>query len=338
MVTLKQVAEKLGVSAGTVSAILNTNRAELFTPAMRAKVKKAAQEMGYRPNRSARTLRGVETKTLGIIANGLLGYQTLHISEVLRHIDIHARKAGYLTLFEFYWGTENYLQKQLDSLQDQQVSGIIFAGIAPPASKKQDFSCGALPPIVGVCSPDPVQADLIEVDRTRGAAELAEYAWNLGHRSFAMVTNGLQYNLLKYNGTNSVLSSRDAIWSKNRIIDAEWTPSGLKQAASWLLALTPRPTCVLCSNDYIAVQIIHNLRLAGLCIPEDISVTGFDSLWIGEMSEVPLATVRQPFDLIGRTAVDRILARIKNPELPQRQELLTTTLVQNESLGAAPSV
>jgi DNA-binding LacI/PurR family transcriptional regulator len=338
MVTLKQVAEKLGVSVGTVSAILNTERSNLFTPAMQAKVQKAAQEMGYRPNRIARTLRGVETKTMGIIANGLLGYQTLHISEVLSQIDIHARKAGYLTVFEFYWGTENHLQKQLLSLQDQQVSGIIFAGIPPPSSEDQKISRRMLPPIVGVCSPDPVQADLIEVDRTRGAAELAEYAWNLGHRSFAMVTNGFKYNLTKYEGASRVLSSRDAVWSRTRVIDAEWTPAGLKDACRQLLALTPRPTCVLCTNDYIAVQTIHNIRLSGLRIPEDISVSGFDGLWICDMSEIPLATVRQPFDLVGRAAVDRILKRIDNPKEPQRQELLATKLIPNESLGAAPSV
>lgn len=289
--------------------------------------------MGYRPNRSARTLRGVETKTLGIIANGLLGYQTLHISEVLSQIDIHARKAGYLTVFEFYWGAETHLQKQLLSLQDQQVSGIIFAGVPPPPSNKQPPH----PPIVGVCCPDPVQADLIEVDRTRSAAELTEYAWNLGHRSFAMVANGLKYNRTKYNGISSFLSSKDAVWSKSRVIEAEFSSSGLKEATHRLLAMSPRPTCVLCVNDYIAVQVIHNLRLANLRIPEDISVTGFDGLWIGEMSEIPLATVRQPFDLVGRAAVNRILTRINNPKEPHRQELLSTTLIPNKSLGTAPS-
>ena len=334
MVTLKQVAKHCGVSVETASAILNTKRAGLFRPEMREKVQKAATELGYHPNQIARMLRGAENTTLGIIAGYHSGYPNLHTYTLINAAGTEAQKAGYSTIFSFNRGDQGVSEGVLRNMLAERVAGLLLFSINGFDPVKR-LPLNA-PPCAGVCCTGFSGPNQINVDGTGGVVVLVQKAWDLGHRSFAMLTPDLRWNQSKLDGVGRVLSSFEAEWSQDRIFVAD-APGKIASAVKAAMALTPRPSCLICSNDQIAVQTINHLQANGVHVPNEVSVTGFDGSWVGEMSGVAVTTVQQPYEEIGRKAIERILAQIKNPEKSTEPLLLETTLKMGDSLGAPPA-
>lgn len=334
MVTLKQVAEHCGVSVETASAVLNTKRAGLFRPEMREKVRNAAEELGYRPNRIARMLRGAENKTLGIIAGYHPGYPNLHVYTLISAIGTEARKAGYSTVFTFSYEEKGVCKEALGDMLDDRVAGLLFLSIngfdpikeMPPSA----------PPFIGVCCPGFSNPNQIDVDRAKGMDLIVEKAWMAGHRSVAVIVPSMTSDMVKFNEVEHVLASHGVVLSQERFFVAG-NPSEIVHAAQQAMMLEPRPTCLVCFNDHIAVQVVNHLLAKGFQVPKDVSVTGFDGSWVGEMGEVAVTTVQQPYGLIGQKAIEQILARIKDPEKPMEPLLLETNLKEGGSL-ASPAV
>jgi LacI family transcriptional regulator len=330
--TSADVASRAGVSRTTVSFVLNERDASI-PETTRRRVLDAARELGYHPDHSARGLAGGRSQTLALVlrqsAEQVAGDALL--ADVLRGLATAARSASHRVLVESLAPGESTYG---EIVRSGRADGVVVSGPLFDDPELADLVADGFPIVIQGHVPGS-PAPSVDVDNTASARLAVDHLLELGHRRIACITNAR----LAYTAAADRLAGyRESLAMAGVPADPGLVEEGLYDAASGHRAMTRilergRPDAVFAASDVVALGAIGALREAGLRVPDDVSVVGFDDIPLAAYFDPPLTSVRVPaFDLglaVGRALLDRIAGR----EVPSRT-LLSTELIVRASTGS----
>ncbi len=312
MATIKDLSLKCGVSVSTVSKALNGYQD--ISEATRALILRAANEIGYFPDANARALKMKKTYNIGVLFATLSnhGLRNEYFAHILASFKERAAKRGYdITFIEHNIG--NRKMTYLEHCRYRNFDGVFIACA--------DFSEPEVLEMVNsdfpVVTIDQAFNEAISVlsDNIEGMRQLTQYIIDQGHRKIAYIHG------TKSSVTHNRMVSFNNVLSENGItIPEEYFIEGIYRStessedlALILLNLPNRPTCIIAPDDYAALGVMNTVRRAGLRIPEDISVAGYDGISVSQALEPKLTTVKQDTDKIGAEAAKQLINLIESP-------------------------
>jgi DNA-binding LacI/PurR family transcriptional regulator len=335
-VTLREVAERVGLAPGTVSAVLNNAPSSRAIPEhTRQRVHAAAQELNYRPNFLARSLRKKRTYTVGLIIEEI---GDAYGSMIISGVEAYLRQHNYFFLTVIHRHEESMLRDYSQLLLERGVEGFITVDTSlPEAPPLPTVSVAGHRALKGVRN--------IVLDQERGARMALEHLLGLGHRKIAFM-KGQPYSSDsedRWKAVCKVAEELDLTMHEDLIIKLELDdPSPLLgyPYAKQLLARKKPFTALFAYNDVSAIGAIRAIQEEGLRIPQDVSVVGFDDIPWAAYHTPSLTTVRQPLAKMGQIAAETLVGMIEarmtgNGEEDASEIAIEPTLVVRESTGQA---
>ena len=335
MITLREIAAHLGLDCGTVSHILNHDDSR-YSVATRKRVHEYADKVGYRPNAIARAMRTRKTGIIGLLFRQEPGHPLSgehFYSAIIVGVESYLLDAGYKVLLASVSNAE-IASCQIPSIfQDGFVEGMIVLGTSDERWLKNLYkACRKLVVVDEV----PEGLPAVVTANFEGGRQAAQYLWERGHRSFALIT-GERPNLnfqQRIDGFQSWISEQfDAdIWVPVFKGDA-WSDGGAR-AALQILADDARPEAIFCVNDHMAIDAMKALQEAGCRVPEEISVMGFDNIVVSAYATPPLTTVAVDKTQMGREAARMLVTKLKSAErLPATRKEMPLKIVERSSVS-----
>jgi len=301
---MADVARLAGVSHQTVSRVINGSSS--IRPATKARVEQAIAELGYRPNTAARAL---VTRRSGII--GIIGANIAHYgpSSIQRSVQEAARAAGYFTsLVPLTDVTREELREALDHLARQAVEAVVVITAQEEALAVVQSEEAGVPLII-------VEGDLsgrglsVGVDQIDGARQATQHLIDLGHRAIDHIAGPMPWTEAKGRLTGYEDAMRAAGLTPRAHFGGDWTPArGYELGRK--ISRKRDATAVFVANDQMAIGVLHAFAEAGLQVPRDISVVGFDDIPEAGYLNPALTTVRQDFYAVGQRAIDLVTATL----------------------------
>ncbi|GGH12617.1 LacI family DNA-binding transcriptional regulator [Silvibacterium dinghuense] len=333
-INLRQLSELLHLSQTTISLVLNDSPAAKSIPEhTRARVFEAARKFQYRPNYFARSLRRSKSMSVGVLAPDLSeGYFTL----VMQGVEETLLRSHY-----FYFTASHYWQTELmreypRMLAERAVDGYLL--LNTPAA----FS-SPLPTVAISAHHDAAGVTNVVLDHHRAAELALRHLYELGHRHIAFVKGPeiIPDTEYRWKSILQVAKSLDIKVLPELSIQLpadSWSPEIGYQPMKALLERTRAFTAIFCFNDISAIGAIRAIHDAGLSVPGDVSVVGFDDIISAAYQKPSLTTVRQPLREMGSEGAQLLLALIADPKKPQPAEvLMQPELIVRESTGPAPA-
>jgi len=324
-VTLNDVAARAGVSRAMVSYVLCSGEKGSSRPETRERIYAAVRELGYRKNHTACSLRSGDTRTIGLVLPSQNGG---YLYELMTALDRSFRQLDYTLVCSFFRvrGGQNYLPSFSDAME-RIFNMNVNAVITPTMRQIPDSST----PVV-IWGNFSEKYDCVFPDKKAFGTEVIERLWKLGHRRIAAA--GLLHDT-RYETMRAALEKRGAFRPE---YFAEY--SGFQEyganAVRYFLSLPERPTAIVFHSDEMAIGALRELHLAGVKVPEQISVVGFDHLPVSSAIVPSLATFDQHFDRMAGLLTEITLNRIRQPELPLQRCAVPVGFVSGESLAAPP--
>ena len=321
-VTLEDVAAATGFSRALVSIVMRN--APGASDKTRELVMAKAKELGYRPDIRARALASTDSRIIGVVF-GVAG--SFHL-KLLDGLYTAADKHRYSLVLSAVTPARNET-KAVSGLLDFRLAGLIMLG---PAKAKPIFA-GHLPiAVVGWQVSEPA-VDSIQTSYDSGMQLAVRHLVDLGHTSIAHIDGGS--GLIATARTNSYKKAMSASGLEDyiQVISGGEDSIDGQKAADYVLQLAIRPTAIIAYNDDVAIAASTHFAYAGLSVPNDISLIGWDDSDAAALSEIPLTSVRQEPEQLAKLAFERILARIENPEQDFGPVVLEPTLVIRRSTG-----
>lgn len=328
--TIKDIARVLNISTSTVSYALNGGPRSV-PQGVKDRVLATAAELGYRPNRLAKSMVTGKTSTFGIVPPGtsILAAASPYFQIVLNGILSAADEVGHdvLIFTGFRDGNED---RFIDNVLDGRVDGLIF--LAPPKGT-QIFAHPELtkvPHVMTNCWLEcPVPA--INCDNESGIRDALSYLVELGHRDIGMLYGKLDLDdgIQRHAAFMKFMSDAQLPIREEWIKDGDFTPGSGYSAAYELLTQDRLPTAVMCCNDEMAVGFVRAAAELKINIPDQISVVGFDDSPMAASVHPTITTMRQPLVEMGRAAVLALSALISG--LPVRNQTFSTRLIVRAS-------
>jgi LacI family transcriptional regulator len=320
VVTLKDVATAAGVSSQTVSYVMNDTGSVSET--MRARIRRIASRMGYRPNRSAKAMRTGRSQTLGLIVSDI---RHPFYAEFAQAVERAAAAARYAVLFVDAQGPDAETAEtanRIAELQSHPVDGVIST-VQSPSVLKLDVPTVVLGDTVG-------RRDSIAIDDFKGGEVVADYLLRLGHRHFGLVSSPLPGGIpVRREGVLSRLRAEaHVVW--------EYTTPPTEKVTPEVNELLARRdvSVIVCSNDMVAISVQRALWDLGLRIPDDVSVVGYDDIaWAG-LTIPALTTLRIPLAEMARAAIELIIERVDAPRRRSRCLRFPVSIVERESVSS----
>ncbi|MGQ9629854.1 MAG: LacI family DNA-binding transcriptional regulator [bacterium] len=317
-VTIKDVAKRAGVSPSTASRVINRT-----VPVSEDKVKRvlnAAEELGYIPNATARSLRSRLSKVIGVI---LTDITNPFYPAVVKGIDDGARKNGYsITLYNTNYDPDQEERFLLLMIQNR-VAGII--DITSRIEDRRVFDKIGNTPIVFVDKPEmEFHRFAVMLDNVKGGFEATSYLIRLGHRRIAVISSPLKESLVvndRFKGYLKALQQAGIEYDPRLVIDT--IPDGVYgdsdlEVILKLMQIESPPSAIFAFHDRLAIHAGQLLKRYGLRIPEDISLVGYDDIEGARFFDPPLTTVRQDQFSMGEKAVDLLLKQMSDPGRPEK--------------------
>lgn len=333
MVTIKDVAREAGVSIATVSRVYNDALSVADTT--RAHVQRVGTRLGYVPHATARSLITRRTSTIGVILPDLHGE---FFSEIIRGVDMSARARGYHILVSSSHSSAEEVRAALQLMRGR-VDGLLVLTTEPHEAMQP--LAGRLPVVRIGAGANGKAEDAIMVANYEGALAMGRHLLFLGHRRIAVIT-GAGDNLdvrERLDGFRAALREAGIAPDPALELTGDFTEESGYAAGVRLAGMSPRPTAVFALNDAMALGAMSALRAAGLEIPRDIGVTGFDDIPTAQYLEPPLTTVRVEISTLGARAAERLFRVLQAPDrLPPFRSVLPTSLVIRRSCGSRPGV
>jgi len=334
-VTAEDVARLAGVSRTTVSFVLNNITDMRISEETRQKVLEAARRLNYHPDAIARRMVSGKTRIIGFVLRQSpeQAFADLFLPQVLNGLSQAAARKGYQVLFEPI-APENSTSMYTRLVAERHVDGIVLSG---PRFDDPDLirlhQEGA--PIVLIGRIPQLDIPYVDVDNIGGARMAVDYLIRLGHRRIALITNApLSYTASaeRLEGYRQALEQAGLSYEESLVRFGNFTPQSGYQAMESLLASKPLPDAVFVASDTVALGALQAIRHAGLRIPQDISLIGFDDIPLAGFLDPPLTTVHLPAYNLGWEAAEMLLQRLHNAEdYPPESRLLPTHLVERES-------
>jgi len=343
VVTLYDVARLAGVSTATVSRVVHGQ--DRVREATRIRVRRAIEELGYVPDGAAQSLSRRRKDVIGMVCvereaqqYDIENMNLLFYDEVLRGVEARIRDQEWSLLITFLQGANDPGFPRLESFSGKVDGILIGEGIVP--DRFVERMAARVPLVIFAGTPDERAADVVTADNFSGSAAVVTHLIrDHGRRRLFFVNGptdspdarerrlGLEH-VLSSNPHCQLIGSHQGFYSVR---------SG-EEAGMRLLAMSREdfPDAIVSANDQMAIGVLKALARAGIRVPEDVAVVGFDDIFPGSLCDPPLTTVHQPMRMLGERACARLLDRIASPGLPPVVELLPTELVLRSSCGCPP--
>lgn len=323
-VTIIDVARESGVSYSTVSRVLNGY--EYVKESTRRRVLEAAERLGYVANLQARSLAGGHSQIIGLLVPGL---DNGYIGEIVRGIDEELARNDYdLMLYTTHrrLGKESeYVRMIVNGLTD----GLLLIVPLIPSTYVDILHQQNFPYVLIDQSETGDSSSVVNATNWQGAYDATRYLIELGHRRIGFISGMMEISSARerLEGYKTALDDHRIAYDEALVRQGDfWQPSGYA-AAQELLRLERLPSAIFASNDLMAFGAMQAVHEAGLDIPGDISIIGFDDIPMASIVHPKLTTVHQPLDQMGRVAAKLLLEQIEDPRKPARHITLGTQLV-----------
>lgn len=322
---IKEVARLASVSTATVSRTLANP--QQVSPETRAKVMAAVTKVGYVPNPVARSLRSRKSHMVLVVLPDL---SNTFFSQVLRGIEEALFAAGYGMIIGDLNGAAEKEARFAAFAAAGQVDGVMLLNGHLIEGAELHV------PVVALCEViESADIPQVEVDNRVAAARMTQYLAGLGHREIGYIS-GPEANILeieRFAGYREGLAAAGLAFDPAAYWAADWKLESGARVGEEIVASARRPTAVFCSNDEMAIGLLRVLSSAGLRVPDDISVAGFDDIEFAAMATPALTTIHQPRRALGREAAKALLDLLEG-RTPEPRIRLQTELVERASTAA----
>jgi len=332
MATIHDVAKRAGVSPITVSRVINqSGYTSLET---RARVEAAIVELGYVPNRLARSLRSKRTNTLALV---LTDVTNPFFTTLARGVEDTASDAGYTVIFCNTDESETEEKKYLQVVLQQQVDGILLVPACGTCDSVEMIQKQATPVVVlDRRMPPEAKVDVVRCENVEGACQLVKLLIGLGHRQIAVLSGPRTVSTAEDRviGYLHAMAEAGLDASSDCVYYGAFTQASGYDMAQQALKAQPRLTALFAANNLIAIGAMKALQDAGLRVPDDVAIVSFDDLPANLLIFPFFTVVVQPAYEMGRKATQLLLARLAGGSLEQCQEIiLPTEMVVRQSSG-----
>jgi LacI family transcriptional regulator len=332
--SVKDVAAAAGVSLGTVSNVLN--RPDRVSPDTRERVLKAMADLGFVRNESARQLRAGTSRTLAYV---MLDASNPFFTDVAAGIDAAAESVDLSLVLCNSRNSAAREQAHLALLEQQRVQGVLVTPVDPDSPALDELARRGTPVVVVDRTRSDQSFCTVAVDDVLGGRLAVEHLIDRGHTRVAYVAGPPELGQVRdrWQGAREAwaaagLGPDDLVQvSISALTVAEGREAGQRLAG---IPGKRRPTAAFCANDLVALGLLQQAIGSGVRVPEDLAIVGYDDIDFAAAAAVPLTSVRQPRQELGRTAAELVLDEAANAEHTHRQVLFTPELVARASTHA----
>lgn len=326
--TIQDIADHLGLSSSTVSRVLNTRSRSLISKSTTSRVLKAAQEMRYRPNYTARALATGKTN---MIAYWSPDFRATYANQVAHQIHRLLKEQGYETIMSELnpskakpFGEHGLMQWKVD--------GIIINGLTRWLDASPSRAIPRDIPVVRISSEPDDFTDLVAVDLYAPSLRAMQLLLQSGRQRIAhLLTESTHFAGGRHQAYQDAMA--EAGRRPELILTTQGIPSDSRHAVKQYIQANGCPDAIFCANDEMAIGAYRGLRDLGLRIPDDAALVGCDGIDLAEYLDTPITTIVQPVEQMCHEAWRLLQARMKHPDAPIRKVSLEAKLVVRESSG-----
>ena len=331
--TSQDVADMAGVSRTTVSFVLNRLEGVSISESTRERVLEAARKLKYHPNSAGRKLVSGKSNALGLVLcqSPEQVFADAFLPRVILGVEQAAMQEKFHVLLKPVEPGDSEGYTRL--IHENHVDGIILSGPRQDDAEIIRLHDEGVPIMLLGQLPD-THISFVDVNAIDGAETAVGHLLGAGHRCIGMITNApLSYTSAQQRraGYMNALHKRNIALESSLIKEGNYTPSSGYHAMKQLLTESPRPSAVFVASDVVAAGAILAIKRAGLRIPEDIAIVGFDDIPMAEYLDPPLTTVRLPAFGLGWAAGERLIRLIRGEGLDQTDLFLESQLIIRES-------
>ena len=331
-VTIKDVAKRASVSPATVSRVVGNYG--YVSDKNRRKILAAVQELGYRPNTIARSMVTKSTHTIGFVVTDITNP---FFAQLARGVEAITWRNGYTLVLANTDEDVAHERAIISAFQEKWVDAFI---VVPASSKKaphlEEIVQNGIPLVLLDRGVDDLAVDKVMVDNENGAFNAVSHLIQLGHQRIGIILDNLDIttNAERLNGYLRALAEHHIQVTDKLIQSCQYTRQSAYQIITQMLHGSDRPTALFTTNNFMTLGAFKAIHDAGLRIPGDIALVGFDDLDWAMVNATQLTAVSQPVTEMGNIAGQRILAILKGERNPPMEIRLKTTFIVRDSCGA----
>lgn len=332
--TMRDVAENVGVSIQTISAVIN-NKPDI-TPQTRQRVMDAIHQLGYRPDRVARSLRTGQSHTLALIVSDIANPSFATIASTAE--DCAQSYGYYLTVHNTHDDPIREV-RYVQSAAERGLDGVILVSAEDRMDSSIVLENAQIPFVVIDRIPEGYNGLSVTIDNIKAGELAAEHLINLGHTRIAHISGPMRLRLARerLKGFENALEKSDLSLPTEWLCEGNWYCQEGYEAMQKMLKTSPLPTAIFAANDRMAIGAIQAIHEARLRVPEDISVIGLDDIEVSAFHIPALTTIRQPFATLATQAIQILLNVIQGNQPDLSNALIEPVLIERAST-APPAV
>ncbi len=336
MPTIREVAQKAGVSPAAVSLVLNGKDCRLSESTKR-RIFRCARELNYQPGKRHFPPASRSLPVIGILVPDITN---LFFADLCRSCQDEARKSGYQVILCSTDAFEESEYASIDTFLKQKLDGIIFIHSSGLSEEKQEKICQRICeaelPLVFIDVPKEYpDLSTVKTDHLHGSYLAVKYLLELGHRRIGCLTGPQnQTRSAQLQGYKKALEEFQIPFSPELIYEGDYTLESGCQCLSSLLG--QRITAVFCFNDMMALGVYRSMRNYGLKIPENLSIIGYDNIFISEITDPPLTTVERRPQELGQQAFALLFNALQGKASPKNLTLSPTLKVRGSTARLVP--
>lgn len=331
MATIKDVAQKAGLSVTTVSRFLNNH--PYITDDKREKILSAMKELDYQPSTVAQQMRGVKSQRIGILISRITNPFFACLVDAL---EVTARQKGYSVLIIQNHNSSGEEKNGLDLLKKKIIDGLILCAAESDSQEIEDYQKYG-PILLCNTSIEATNLPVVRVDDQSATYNAIGYLITKGYRHIAYSTGGSfqqkGHGSRRNNGFLMAMDEAGLTVNEQWIFRNKHTYQDGQEIARQLLEIAPqqRPDAIFAGSDEVACGLLFTLTAKGIRVPEDIAIIGFDNLPVASMINIPLTTVSQPIEELGRISAEYLIALINGQSYQYDATTLKSELVIRQS-------
>ena len=323
MPSIKDIARIAGVSHCTVSRALHNS--PLINRETAERIREIAKRTGYVPNAVARSLVSRSTRTVGVVVTTIADPFN---GEVVEGIESAANETSYSVILANSHADPELEMKVVEGFSQRRVDGIIVAASRVGALHAKRLAGTKVPIVLINNQSSGTFAHSVGIDNVSASAELLDYLIQLGHRRIGYIGDrfGLESDVERFTGYKNRLKHARIALDPKLVVSGDGRAEEGERAATELLARSDPPSAIFCYNDMTALGALRAAAARGVRVPEDLSIAGFDDLFVASYTSPPLTTIRQPKKEMGRRAMSLLLELLDEEDV-ETSELLAGELI-----------
>ncbi|WP_302762202.1 LacI family DNA-binding transcriptional regulator [Christensenella hongkongensis] len=331
-ITIKDVAMKAGVTSAVVSRVFNKDKTLNIREETRRAVDQAILELNYAPNSVARSLRMHSSNMIGVVIADVMNP---FFTEIVKGIQLAAREAGYGIVLCDTGDNPEEEKEYIRILQSQFVEGIILGSSYVEDDVVRVFEKSDIKYVMVNRASANASAPYVRTNDIGGMMDMVEHLVQMGHTKIAHLSGPLFVDtaIRRLEGYRKGLKKAGIEYNSGYVLETKYDEESGYRACKELLKLEERPTAICAGNDMVAIGAMRAIKSEGLSIPEDISVAGYNDIWVAPLLAPSLTTMNTPLLEMGGITFRMLRDSIKGDLDVQKKITLEPELVVRESTG-----